>query len=42
MKIVLLEERAGKPYPEREFTAEAVKIGRDPIACHIVYDQSEC
>ena len=41
MKIVLLEERAGDPYPEREFTAEVVKIGRDPIACHIVYDQGE-
>jgi pSer/pThr/pTyr-binding forkhead associated (FHA) protein len=41
MKIVLLEERAGQPYPEREFTAEVIKIGRDPIACHIVYDQSE-
>jgi len=40
MKIVLLEELAGQPYPAREFT-EVVKIGRDPIGCHIVYDQSE-
>lgn len=41
MKIVLLEERAGQKYPEREFTAEVIKLGRDPIASHIVYDQSE-
>jgi pSer/pThr/pTyr-binding forkhead associated (FHA) protein len=41
MKIVLLEERSGQPYPERAFTAEVVKIGRDPIACHIVFDQGE-
>jgi pSer/pThr/pTyr-binding forkhead associated (FHA) protein len=41
MKIVLLEERAGQPYPEREFTSEVVKIGRDPIACHVIFDQGE-
>jgi pSer/pThr/pTyr-binding forkhead associated (FHA) protein len=41
MKIILLEECAGQPYPEREFTSEVVKIGRDPIACHIIYDQGE-
>jgi pSer/pThr/pTyr-binding forkhead associated (FHA) protein len=41
MKIVLLEERAGQPYPERAFTAEVVKIGRDPLECHIVFDQGE-
>ena len=41
MKIILLEERAGQPYPERAFTAEVIKVGRDPIACHIVFDQAE-
>jgi pSer/pThr/pTyr-binding forkhead associated (FHA) protein len=41
MKIILIEERAGQPYPERAFTAEVIKIGRDPIACHIVFDQAE-
>jgi pSer/pThr/pTyr-binding forkhead associated (FHA) protein len=41
MKIVFLEERAGQPYPERAFTAEVVKVGRDPLACHIVFDQAE-
>jgi len=41
MKIVLLEERAGQPYPERSFSAEVVKVGRDPLACHIVFDQGE-
>lgn len=41
MKIVLLEERAGQPYPEREFTSEVVKVGRDPIACHVIFDQGE-
>jgi hypothetical protein len=41
MKIVLLEERAGQPYPEREFTSEVVKIGRDPVACHVIFDQGE-
>ena len=41
MKIILLEDRAGQPYPERAFTAQVVKVGRDPIACHIVFDQAE-
>ena len=41
MKITLLEERAGQPYPERAFTAKVIKVGRDPIACHIVFDQGE-
>lgn len=41
MKITLLEERAGQPYPERAFTSEIVKIGRDPIECHVVFDQGE-
>lgn len=41
MKIILLEERAGQAYPERAFTAEVIKVGRDPIACHIVFDQAE-
>ena len=41
MKIVLVEERAGQPYPEREFTSEVIKIGRDPIESHLVFDQAE-
>lgn len=41
MKITLLEERVGQPYPERAFTSEIVKIGRDPLECHIVFDQGE-
>jgi pSer/pThr/pTyr-binding forkhead associated (FHA) protein len=41
MKITLLEERAGQPYPERAFTSEIVKIGRDPLECHVVFDQGE-
>jgi ABC-type multidrug transport system ATPase subunit/pSer/pThr/pTyr-binding forkhead associated (FHA) protein len=41
MKLVLVEERAGQPYPEREFTSEVVKVGRDPIECHLVFDQTD-
>ncbi|HXD34423.1 MAG TPA: FHA domain-containing protein [Pyrinomonadaceae bacterium] len=41
MKITLLEEHAGQPYPERAFTSEIVKIGRDPLECHVVFDQGE-
>lgn len=41
MKIVLLEERAGQPYPERAFSAEVIKVGRDPLVCHIIFDQGE-
>jgi ABC-type multidrug transport system ATPase subunit/predicted component of type VI protein secretion system len=41
MKIVLVEERSGQPYPEREFTSEVVKVGRDGLECHLVFDQSE-
>lgn len=41
MKIILLEEHDGQPYPERAFTSEIVKVGRDPIGCHIVFDQAE-
>ena len=41
MKITLLEERPGQPYPEREFTSDVVKIGRDPIGSHVVFDQGE-
>jgi len=41
MKIVLLEEGAAHSYPERAFTAEIIKIGRDPLECHIVFDQGE-
>ncbi len=41
MKIVLFEEGAAHSYPERAFTAEIIKIGRDPLECHIVFDQSE-
>src|SRR2546428_1047498 len=41
MKIVLVEERSGQPQPEREFTSEVVKVGRDGLECHLVFDQSE-
>ena len=41
MKITLLEERAGQPYPERAFSSEIIKIGRDPLECHVVFDQGE-
>ncbi|HJU56550.1 MAG TPA: FHA domain-containing protein, partial [Pyrinomonadaceae bacterium] len=42
MKIVLIEERNGQPQPpERSYEQEAVKIGRDPAECHIVFNQSE-
>src|SRR3954453_19853747 len=41
MKITLLEELAGQPYPERSFTSETVKIGRDPLECHVVFDQDD-
>jgi len=42
MKIVLIEERNGQPQPpERSFEQEAVKVGRDPAECHIVFNQSE-
>ncbi len=41
MKIVLVEERSGQPQPEREFIFEVVKVGRDGLECHLVFDQSE-
>jgi pSer/pThr/pTyr-binding forkhead associated (FHA) protein len=41
MKITLLEEHSGQPYPERSFTSEIVKIGRDPLECHVVFDQGD-
>ncbi|HEX8843098.1 MAG TPA: FHA domain-containing protein [Pyrinomonadaceae bacterium] len=41
MKIVLVEERNGQPQDERAFEQPAVKIGRDPAGCHIVFNQAE-
>ena len=41
MKIVLIEERAGQPQPERAYEHPTVKIGRDPSECHVVFNQSE-
>jgi ABC-type multidrug transport system ATPase subunit/pSer/pThr/pTyr-binding forkhead associated (FHA) protein len=42
MKIVLIEERNGQPLqPERSYEHPAVKIGRDPAECHIVFNQAE-
>ncbi|MDT4897687.1 MAG: transport system ATP-binding/permease protein [Acidobacteriota bacterium] len=42
MKIVLIEERNGQPLlPERTYEHPAVKIGRDPAECHIVFNQAE-
>ncbi len=42
MKIVLIEERNGQPIPpERAYEHPAVKIGRDPAECHIVFNQAE-
>jgi len=39
MNIVLVEERGGLPHTERRFSAEIVKVGRDPIECQLVFDQ---
>lgn len=41
MRIVLVEERDGQTSPGREFAAEVVKVGRDGIECHLVFDQAE-
>ncbi|MEA2173416.1 MAG: transport system ATP-binding/permease protein [Blastocatellia bacterium] len=41
MKIVLLEERRGQQPAEHAFDLETVRIGRDPSACQIVFDQTE-
>ncbi len=41
MKIALLEISAGQTYPEREFSAEVIKVGRDPLACHLIFDQAD-
>src|SRR5947209_17977803 len=41
MKIVLIEERAGQPQPERAYDHPTVKIGRDPSECYVVFNQAE-
>ena len=41
MRIVLVEEREGQSLPEREFISEVVKVGRDGIECHLVFDQND-
>ncbi len=41
MKIGLLEMESGQAYPQRVFSAEVIKAGRDPLACHIIFDQGE-
>jgi ABC transport system ATP-binding/permease protein len=39
MKIVLVEERNGNLLDERTFVQETVRVGRDPSACEIVFEQ---
>src|SRR5437868_8636583 len=41
MKIVLAQERNGQAGPDRAFESQIVKVGRDPVDCHLVYDQGE-
>jgi ABC transport system ATP-binding/permease protein len=41
MKIVLVEERNGQIGPERAFEQSTIKVGRDPVECLIVFDQTE-
>src|SRR5256885_1214389 len=41
MKIVLVEERGGKPGPERTAAGASVRVGRDPSECQIVFEQTQ-
>src|SRR5712664_3509243 len=41
MKIVFLEERNGKPGPERTAAGTVIRIGRDPVECQVLFDQAQ-
>ena len=41
MKIILAEDRGGKLFGERTFTADTIIVGRDPAACHYFVDQNQ-
>src|SRR5438445_4174540 len=41
MKIVLAEDRRGKLFGERTFTADVVIVGRDPATCHYYVAQDQ-
>src|SRR5437762_1581989 len=41
MKIILAEDRSGKLFGERTFTADTIIVGRDPAACHFFVDQNQ-
>ena len=41
MKIVLAEDRSGKLFGERTFTADVIIVGRDPAVCHYYVSQDQ-
>jgi ABC-type multidrug transport system ATPase subunit/pSer/pThr/pTyr-binding forkhead associated (FHA) protein len=41
MKIVLAEDRGGKLFGERTFTADTIIVGRDPAVCHYFFAQDQ-
>src|SRR5437879_13856287 len=41
MTIVLAEDRRGKLFGERTFTADVVIVGRDPATCHYYVSQDQ-
>ena len=41
MKIVLAEERGGHLLPEKSFSQEIIRVGRDGNGCHIVLDNAQ-
>ena len=41
MKIVLAEDRSGKLFGERTFTADTIIVGRDPAVCHYFFAQDQ-
>jgi pSer/pThr/pTyr-binding forkhead associated (FHA) protein len=41
MKIVLVEERSGIQMPEKSFSQETIRIGRDVNECQIVFDNAQ-
>src|SRR5438477_7841732 len=41
MKLILAEDRGGKLFGERTFTADTIIVGRDPAACNYFVDQNQ-
>jgi ABC transport system ATP-binding/permease protein len=41
MKIILAEERLGKPHNETSYSARIIRIGRDPSSCQFAFDSAE-